>query len=159
MLLGRMASMDINSADVFDEKLTYYDFMYCWREINEMKTAIEYVINRLCDLSDPDGQDVIQRTIRYIRQNIDSDILVSELAERVGMNPEYLTRIFKKSTGYSLKKYIDNEKMEVAKVLLSTTNLPVTIVSERAGYANYSNFMRGFKQIVGCTPSEFRENN
>lgn len=159
MLLGRMASMDINSADVFDEKLTYYDFMYCWREINEMKTAIEYVINRLYDLSDLSGQDVIRRTIRYIRQNIDSDILVSELAERVGMNPEYLTRIFKKSTGYSLKKYIDNEKMEVAKVLLSTTNLPVTIVSERAGYANYSNFMRSFKQIVGCTPTEFREKN
>lgn len=159
MLLGRMASMDINSADVFDEKLTYYDFMYCWREIDGMKAAIEYVINRLYDLSDLSGQDVIQRTIRYIRQNIDSDILVSELAERVGMNPEYLTRIFKKNTGYSLKKYIDNEKMEVAKVLLSTTNLPVTIVSERAGYANYSNFMRSFKQIVGCTPSEFREKN
>ena len=159
MLLGRMASMDINSADVFDEKLTYYDFMYCWREIDGMKASIEYVINRLYDLSDLGGQDVIQRTIRYIRQNIDSDILVSELAERVGMNPEYLTRIFKKSTGYSLKKYIDHEKMEVAKVLLSTTTLPVTIVSERAGYANYSNFMRSFKQIVGCTPSEFRERN
>lgn len=157
MLLGRMASMDINSAEVFDEKLTYYDFMYCWRQIDEMKTAIEYVINRLYELSDISGQDVIQRTIRYIRQNIDSDILVSELAERVGMNPEYLTRVFKKSTGYSLKKYIDNEKMEVAKILLSTTNLPVTIVSERAGYANYSNFMRSFKLIVGCTPSEFRE--
>ncbi|HJC58703.1 MAG TPA: AraC family transcriptional regulator, partial [Candidatus Eisenbergiella intestinipullorum] len=152
-----MAAMDIDSAEVFDENLAYYDFMYCWKQVDEMKEAIVYVVDRLYELSDQkSGRDVVQSTIHYIRQNIDSDILVSELAERVGMNPEYLTRIFKKTTGYSLKKFIDNEKMEAAKMLLTTTNLPVTIVSERVGYANYSNFTRSFKQIVGYTPTEFR---
>ncbi len=157
MLISCMAAMDIDSAEVFDENLAYYDFMYCWKQVDEMKEAIVYVVDRLYELSDQkSGRDVVQSTIHYIRQNIDSDILVSELAERVGMNPEYLTRIFKKTTGYSLKKFIDNEKMEAAKMLLTTTNLPVTIVSERVGYANYSNFTRSFKQIVGYTPTEFR---
>ena len=124
-----------------------------------MKATLKYVIERLYALSGMPDQDVIQSTIRYIRQNIDSDIMVSELAARVGRNPEYLTRIFKKSTGYSLKKFIDMEKMGVAKLLLTTTNLPVTSVSGHAGYANYSNFTRSFKQIVGYTPSEYRELN
>ena len=160
MLLACMAAMDIDSVEVFDENLAYYDFMYCWKQMDEMTEAISYVVDRLYALSNhTDSKDAVQSTIRHIRQNIDSDILVSELAERVGMNPEYLTRIFKKSTGYSLKKFIDNEKMEVAKMLLATTNLPVTIVSGRVGYANYSNFTRSFKQIVGCTPTEFREEN
>jgi two component transcriptional regulator len=49
------------------------------------------------------------------------------------------------------------EKMDVAKQLLTTTNLPITSISGHAGYANYSNFTRSFKQIVGCTPTEYRE--
>lgn len=159
MILNCMASMNISSSDVFDDKLSYYDFMYCWKQADEMKATLKYVIERLYALSGMPDQDVIQSTIRYIRQNIDSDIMVSELAARVGRNPEYLTRIFKKSTGYSLKKFIDMEKMEVAKLLLTTTNLPVTSVSGHAGYANYSNFTRSFKQIVGYTPSEYRELN
>lgn len=157
MILNCMASMNISSADVFDDKLSYYDFMYCWNQADEMKATLKYVIERLYEISGMPDQDVIQSTIRYIRQNIDSDIMVSELASRVGRNPEYLTRIFKKSTGYSLKKFIDMEKMDVAKQLLTTTNLPITSISGHAGYANYSNFTRSFKQIVGCTPTEYRE--
>lgn len=159
MLFDYMAAGKLDSADVFDEKLSYYDFMYCWKKVDDMKAAVEYLVDRLNMLTDADTQDVIQRIVRYIRQNVDSDILVSELAEKVGMNPEYLTTIFKKSTGYSLKKFIENEKMGVAKILLVTTGLPVTIISERVGYASYNSFTRSFRQNVGCTPSEYRDNN
>ena len=73
------------------------------------------------------------------------------------MNPEYLTKLFKKNTGFTLKEYIVNEKMESAKILLSTTTLPVTLISGHVGYGNYSNFTRSFKQLVGCTPMEYRK--
>lgn len=65
--------------------------------------------------------------------------------------------LFKKNTGYTLKEYIVSEKMESAKMLLSTTTLPVTLISSHVGYGNYSNFTRSFKQLVGCTPMEYRK--
>ena len=69
----------------------------------------------------------------------------------------FVFRMFKKNTGLSLKRYIVNQKMEAAKNLLVTTNLSVTLICERVGYVNYSNFIRAFRQIVGCTPSEYRK--
>ena len=78
-------------------------------------------------------------------------------AYSVGMNREYCTKLFKKSTGYNLKEYIVNEKMKAAKTLLSTTELPITLISSHVGYGNYSNFTRSFKQITGMTPLEYRK--
>ena len=82
---------------------------------------------------------------------------MSEIAEYVGLNPEYLTKLFKKNTGSTLKEYIVNEKMESAKILLATTTLPVTLISSHVGYGNYSNFTRSFKHLAGCTPMEYRK--
>ncbi|WP_440194745.1 helix-turn-helix domain-containing protein [Anaerocolumna jejuensis] len=63
----------------------------------------------------------------------------------VGLDHEYLCRMLKRSTGFSLKRYIINEKMEAAKVLLENTGPSVALISERVGYANYSNFTRSFR--------------
>ena len=49
------------------------------------------------------------------------------------------------------------KKIEAAKILLTTTTLPVTLISENVGYGNYSNFTYTFHQIVGCTPTEYRQ--
>ena len=120
---------------------------------------MSHIAGKLQELEGEDAcRDVIQETINYIKQHLDADLPMSEIAEFVGMNPEYLTKLFKKNTGYTLKEYIVNEKMESAKMLLTTTSLPVTLISSHVGYGNYSNFTRSFKQLVGCTPMEYRKN-
>jgi len=158
-LLAYMVANDVYSNQVFDEEYSYYDFMYCWTQVDSMKKAVSHVVEKLYENLEMPGNDVVQSAIRYIRQNISDDILVTEIAEWVGLNPGYLTRLFKKKTGISLKKYIDSEKMDTAKNLLLSTDMPVTVISGHVGYMNYSNFSRSFKLIVGCTPSEFRQRN
>ena len=157
MILGYMASNNISSAEIFNEEVSYYDFVYSWSSVEELKRVIAFIIERLYSMNGAEDEDHVESAIRYIRQHLEEDILVGELADRLGMNPGYLTRIFKKKTGLNLKRFIDNEKMSAAKLLLTTTNLPVTIISEHVGYANYSNFSRSFRQLVGCTPTEYRE--
>lgn len=98
-----------------------------------------------------------KNTIHYIHQNIDVNLSVNFIANLVGLNQEYLSRMFKKSMGLSLKRYIINQKIEIAKILLKTTVLPITLISDRVGYGNYSHFTRSFRQIIGCTPSEYRK--
>ena len=102
-------------------------------------------------------QNPVERVVSYIRENIEKDISVGVLADLIGVTPEYLSRVFKKVKGVSLKKYIINEKIEAAKILLTTTTLPVTLISENVGYGNYSNFTYTSHQIVGCTPTEYRQ--
>lgn len=154
LILTYMTEHNINSADVFSEELSYYQFLSSWHKLDDFQRAVIMITDRLGTITGT-GNDT-QLIMQYIHQHIDQDLSVSELAEMAGKTPEYLTKVFKKNTGMTLKKYIDHEKMEAAKVLLKTTQLPVTIISGYVGYSNYSNFTRSFRQIVGCTPSEFR---
>ena len=154
LILSYMTEHNINSADVFSEELSYYQFLSSWHKLDDFQRAVIMITDRLGTITGT-GNDT-QLIMQYIHQHIDQDLSVSELAEMAGKTPEYLTKVFKKNTGMTLKKYIDHEKMEAAKVLLKTTQLPVTIISGYVGYSNYSNFTRSFRQIVGCTPSEFR---
>lgn len=159
LLLLYLVNHQIGSDLIFDEELPYLTYMNAWQGLDLFEKALTHITDRLQELVGDDApRDVIQETAKYIRQHLDSDLSVSEIAEYAGMNPEYLTKLFKKNTGYTLKEYIVNEKMESAKMLLKTTSLPVTLISSHVGYGNYSNFTRSFKQLVGCTPMEYRKN-
>lgn len=157
LLFSYMSANNIRSSDVFDEELSYYDFLYCYYHVKDFSAILGRVVQKLCGHVEMMDEDAVRGLIRYIDQHLDEDISVSSIADLVGLNQDYLTRMFKKNTGLSLKRYIVNQKMEAAKNLLVTTNLSVTLICERVGYVNYSNFIRAFRQIVGCTPSEYRK--
>ncbi len=157
LVLGYMVNMGMNSDAVFDEQLPYFMYMSSWKTLESFQKALEYIVYKLQNLVGIPEADEVQQAIKYIRQNMEQDVAVSEIAEYVGMNPEYFTKLFKKKTGYTLKEYIAKEKIDTAKMLLATTDLPVTLISDHVGYGNYSNFTRSFKQLVGCTPTEYRK--
>lgn len=98
----------------------------------------------------------VQRAMDYIRRNIDRDLSRAEIAEAIYLNPEYLSRLFKKETGGSLGDYIIAEKMRAAQSLLADTNIPVSIIASKVGYSNFSYFSQVFKKHTGLSPVEYR---
>lgn len=98
----------------------------------------------------------VQKAMDYIRKNVDRDLGRSEIAEAIFLNPEYLSRLFKKETGSSLGDYIITEKMRVAQALLTDTNIPVSLVASKVGYSNFSYFSQVFKKHTGMSPVEYR---
>lgn len=132
--------------------------MTSWQDLDKFERALTHITKKMQESSGvPDNRNAVEEATNYIRQNLDRELSVAEIADHVGMNREYCTKLFKKSTGYNLKEYIVNEKMKAAKTLLSTTELPITLISSHVGYGNYSNFTRSFKQITGMTPLEYRK--
>ncbi len=95
--------------------------------------------------------------IEYIRQNLDRDISRGEIADAVFLNPEYLSRLFKKETGVSLNEFIITEKIEQAKSMLEGTDIPVSLIALKTGYANFSYFSQVFRRHTGCSPMEYRQ--
>ncbi len=73
------------------------------------------------------------------------------------MNPSYLSRMFKKAEGISLKDYIVQEKMAFARTLLQSSALPVSLVALKAGYSNFSHFSQVYKKMYGVSPTEERK--
>ena len=157
LILRKVAEEKISTNDIFDQNYSYYDFMYSFDDTEKFKEMISKVLEKIRRLMGREEQNPVERVVSYIRENIEKDISVGVLADLIGVTPEYLSRVFKKVKGVSLKKYIINEKIEAAKILLTTTTLPVTLIAENVGYGNYSNFTYTFHQIVGYTPTEYRQ--
>ncbi|MNE89876.1 HTH-type transcriptional regulator YesS [compost metagenome] len=81
---------------------------------------------------------------------------MSQIAAYFGYNEKYLSHLFTKISGIPLKQYILQQKMELAKFLLSDTNQNISEVSLQLGYKDCHNFTKSFKKIVGLTPTDFR---
>ncbi|MDO3409091.1 AraC family transcriptional regulator [Saccharibacillus sp. CPCC 101409] len=94
--------------------------------------------------------------VDYIKWSRGEPVKVSQIAEVFGYNEKYLSHLFSSISGVSLKQYILQQKMELAKYLLIDTNQNVSEVSVQLGYTDSHNFMKAFKKIVGLTPTDFR---
>lgn len=99
----------------------------------------------------------IKKIKKIIAENLSVEISREELAKRVYMSPDYLSKLFKKETGMSLSDYIINKRILLAQQLLSTTELNVVEIAQKAGFSYSSYFVRIFKKKTGITPQQFRE--
>lgn len=102
------------------------------------------------------SESVVQIIKRYVAMNIDQELTRDILAEQVFLNPDHLTRIFKKETGYSISEYVIMERLKLAKELLAQTNIPIGSVATAVGISNFSYFTKLFKKYTNFGPSEFR---
>ncbi|MBO6214304.1 MAG: helix-turn-helix transcriptional regulator, partial [Lachnospiraceae bacterium] len=155
LILSYMVNNNINSNDVFKNGISYTDFMYCWSSSDEFSGVLSAVVDNLCRLGN--DEDIIAKVISFIDNNMDKELYVSEIADYVGMNPEYLTRYFKKEQGMSLKRYIDTKRILKAKELLEETDMSVTDIADNVGFSSYNSFTRAFKNHTGIAPTSFRD--
>ena len=75
------------------------------------------------------------------------------------LSPGYLSRLFKKEVGQNLSTYIQNVRVEQAKVLLQSTNLKIFEIADEVGINDPVYFSKTFKKITGHRPNEFRKKN
>ncbi len=95
----------------------------------------------------------------WIRANMSTELTVSEIADRIHLNPDYLTRLFKKYTGMTTLQYINSLKIEVASLLLIRTEKSIKEISDLAYFSDPKIFMRRFKRETGLSPTEYRNSN
>jgi len=72
------------------------------------------------------------------------------------MSQYHFSRLFKRECGYSPHEYIILVRINRAKHLLKTTDLPVKIIAQNVGYQNVTTFTNAFSNRVGLSPSAFR---
>ncbi len=106
--------------------------------------------------SEDESAIVIRDVLAHIHDNLSRNITVEELAEIAHFHPNYFVRFFKEKIGIPPVKYINNIKIEMAKSLLETTDLPVMKVMQAVGFSDYSHFSKYFKTYSGYSPKTFR---
>jgi len=104
----------------------------------------------------------IKRSILEIVKNEYPDPMlnVSAIADKLGKNVDYISRVFKQTTTIGLLDYIHHMRVKAAKdLLVHQPSLSVAQIGERVGYFGADSFIRSFKRIEGVTPGRYRTQN
>lgn len=102
-------------------------------------------------------KSIIKFALQYIEENYQKDISLSDIANMVYVTPNYLSRIFKEEMNINFVDWLNQLRVEKAKVLLPETGSKTYEVAEKVGYRDYKYFSYIFKKITGYTPKEYKE--
>ncbi|RCW77000.1 helix-turn-helix domain-containing protein [Saliterribacillus persicus] len=93
----------------------------------------------------------------YIFKHIYEEISHDDIANKVELNPKYLSRLFKKEVGITVNEYIQQKKIDEAKKILAYSKTPISEIFSLLNYNDQSYFTKVFKKTVGITPKQYRE--
>lgn len=95
--------------------------------------------------------------LKYISEHYAEDITVKEIAQMLHLSPSYLSALFKSAFKQSLQSYIIHYRLQVARELLSTTQMSVSEIASTVGYPDSQYFSQIFKKRSGYTPTAYRK--
>lgn len=99
---------------------------------------------------------LIKRAMDYISSHLHGDVSLAAVARHCGASPSYLSRQFHMETGTALHAYILAEKLEEARLLLDTRDMPCAEVAHLLNFSSQSHFIACYKKKYGQTPGKYR---
>lgn len=103
--------------------------------------------------------EMIRPAIEYMNENYCGNITVERLAEAAHLSKSYFMRCFKKIAGIGAIEYLSQLRVKKVCKLLAETDRTAADIAFECGFRNLSNFNRQFREIMGCTPREYRKYN
>lgn len=152
-----------NLYQIIDDKK--YNISKCnkldYSEKNKAKAILHNLFNCiLIDLFDSlkytTKNTHVINTVKYINDNITSPLTLAQVCNAVHLSKEYTARVFKKEMGLTVTQYINQQKLSLAKTMLTGEEFDLQDISEMVGYQNYNYFSRLFKKHFGITPIKMK---
>jgi AraC-like DNA-binding protein len=117
-------------------------------------------ISRLLVPGSPTTQLAVHPAIMRVQDLLDRDYArrwtLRELADRVGLAPTYLSGQFTADVGQPPHRYLLERRVDRARQLLDTSELPITVIGIEVGFGSGQHLARVFRQLTGYTPREYR---
>lgn len=128
------------------------------------------VLRLLCDASDrkkrepltaekilSKGSKKVNLITHYIIENYNSISSIDDIAASCYLNKSYMCRLFKKETGMTVFEYLNQIKIQNACEMMKTNKDSITDIAMKCGFSSASYFSYTFKELMACTPSDFRK--
>lgn len=130
------------------------------RNINVLHNILQETMDYFFEVDEENSLNrFIRDAVRYIHKNyINPDLSITDVANEVHLSSAYLNLSFKKEKGITLKQYIINYRLEVAKKMLKEHNIKIKDIATDCGFIDNGYFAKVFRKEIGMTPLEYREN-
>jgi len=141
--------------------------MRCFEAVNNTLSAysfqdIEYNINKHFQsiLSSQNDMTTFSKPVVIVIDEINRSynqlISLNSIAEKLGVTPQYLSRIFTKETNSNFIDYLTMVRIEKAKSFIKNTDLKIYEIAQRVGYPDSKYFCTIFKKVAGIPPNQFK---
>ncbi|MDR6551755.1 helix-turn-helix domain-containing protein [Paenibacillus qinlingensis] len=130
------------------------DSMYAW-----FRRMVKLASEEHSDSDQEDSKQIshIERLLQIIENNLAGELSLSSSAEALSLNPAYVSRLFKQTTGQTFMEYVTRIRMEKSKLLLAESEMKVGEIGRLVGYNQDYYFIRLFKEHTGVPPGEYRK--
>lgn len=101
----------------------------------------------------------IQKALSYLHANFRNSPSLIEAATISGYAPNYFSTVFKKITGKTYSKYLNDLRLNFAQQLIINSDLSLTEICFASGFESLANFYRMYKSVYGFSPKNTRVNS
>ena len=102
-------------------------------------------------------RDLVQQVEAHIQSHLGGDLSIDQIAQSLYVGRTRLCTAFRHQTGTSLARYIREQRMDQARLLLSSTTEDIARIGRRVGYTHLSSFSAAFTRETGIAPISWRK--
>jgi len=103
--------------------------------------------------------DVVSKICNFVADNFCEDIDMDDIASSADVHPKTAMRLFKRSTGMTLYKYVSLFRLSFAQALLMNDDISVLDVAMACGFGSLGAFNTSFAKLAGKSPRQFRRDS
>ena len=126
------------------------------RDTERPKAVANLPHGSMCSKENRENEQLAKSVAAYLNANLDSHITIAQLASLFHVSQTQLKTSFKETFGESVYGYTRAQKMRAAAKMLQETQYTVLEVAGQFGYSNGSKFAKAFRDVMGVTPKEYR---
>ena len=118
---------------------------------------LSLLANQIVVQAEESESPLVRRARAYILANQADPIDLAKVAHAMHVSTFYFCKIFKRATGLTFTQYLSRVRVEKAKKLLLNPHLRISEIAYNVGFQSLTHFNRVFRQVVGQSPTEYRE--
>jgi len=121
-----------------------------------LKESMLTLINQVKQAREQHYSEPIAKCLNFIYKRVYQPITLKDLIKQVNLHPSYLSNLFKKEVGITIRDYVHKAKIEEAISLISFSDYTITEISNLLNFTDQSHFTRIFKRVAGTTPKQYQ---
>jgi AraC-like DNA-binding protein/quercetin dioxygenase-like cupin family protein len=168
-VVGQVIHLEESDKSRYDDRFQLFEEMYRNLEMGYSPENLEYVsfcllhflaslkyVNQFREIKKATQTDVIQKSILFMKENLENKISLDDIAGHVGYSSSHFGSFFTQKTSYAPMVYYNQLKIQRACSYLQFSDMKIKEIAFRLGYYDPYHFSKAFKQEMEITPKEYR---